>query len=123
MLSGQQTTMQRLQDLSAYVAVLPSVEDANKMMEHYYQNVYYQQTENLKDTVRQESRAITESVNTGMEKMRNTTARTIQNTLDQRETKLMHRDMSPLKIKVKWARIGALISAMFLLLLKLLKIW
>ena len=115
MLKGQQTTVQRLQDLSAYVAVLPSVDDVNKMMEHYYENVYYQQTENLKDTVRQESRAITESVTTGMEKMRNT--------LYQWETKLVHRDMSPLKIKAKWGGIGALISAMFLLWLKLLKIW
>lgn len=123
MLKGQQTTVQRLQDLSVYIAVLPSVDDVNKMMEHYYENVYYQQTENLKDTVRQESRTITESVNTGMEKTRNTTDQTMRNTLYQWETKLVHRDMSPLKIKAKWAGIGALISAMFLLLLKLLKIW
>lgn len=123
MLKGQQTTVQRLQDLSVYIAVLPSVDDVNKMMEHYYENVYYQQTENLKDTVRQESRAITESVNTGMEKMRNTTDQTMRNTLYQWETKLVHRDMSPLKIKAKWAGIGALASAMFWLLLKLLKIW
>ena len=123
MLKGQQLTVQRLQELSAYVAALPGVEDVSRMMEHYYRNVYYQQTEDLKDTVRQESRAITESVYAGMEKTRNTTAWTIQNTLDQWETKLMHRDMSPLKIKAKWAGIGALISAMFWLLLKLLKIW
>lgn len=123
MLKGQQLTVQRLQDLSAYVAVLPSVDDVNKMMEHYYENVYYQQTENLKDTVRQESRTITESVNTGMEKTRNTTDQTMRNTLYQWETKLVHRDMSPLKIKTKWAGIGAFLLAMFLLLLKLLKIW
>lgn len=123
MLKGQQTTVQRLQDLSVYIAVLPSVDDVNKMMEHYYENVYYQQTENLKDTVRQESRAIMESVNTGMEKMRNTTDQTMRNALYQWETKLVHRDMSPLKIKAKWAGIGAFLSAMFWLLLKLLKIW
>lgn len=123
MLKGQQLTVQRLQELSAYISTLPGVDDVNKMMEHYYRNVYYQQTENLKDTVRQENRTITDSVNTGMEKTRSATARTIQNTLDQWETKLMHRDMSPLKIKAKWAGIGAFLSAMFWLLLKLLKIW
>ncbi|MCL5935776.1 MAG: hypothetical protein M1543_04770 [Firmicutes bacterium] len=42
------------------------------------------------------------------------------NTLEHWEEKLRHRDMSPLKIKANWAGIGALISTILWLLLKLL---
>lgn len=123
MLKSQQLTVQRLQELSAYVAALPSAEDVSRMMEQYYRSVYDRQTANLEDTVRQENRKVSDSVNAGMEKMTDTIAWKMQNTLDHWEANMRHRDMSPLRIKAKWTGIGALLSAMFWLLLKLLKIW
>ena len=108
------------QELAMYIATLPMVEDVNQMMKKYYQGVYERQTDFLSKTIREEHQQMTNTVTTNMNKTTDTIGWKLTNTLEHWEEKLRHRDMSPFKIKAKWAGIGVLISTILWLLLKLL---
>ena len=120
MLESQTAAIQRLQELAAYISTLPTVDDVNKMMKNYYQNIYDRQTDHLSNTIRKEHQRIMENMTSSMEKTTDTIGRKMTNTLEDWEKKLRHRDMSPLKMKAKWVGIGALTSTILWLLLRLL---
>ena len=72
MLESQTAAIQRLQELAMHISALPTVDDVNRMMKNYYQNIYDRQTDFLSKTIREEHQRMTNTVTTNMDKTTDT---------------------------------------------------